>query len=95
MIAAGIVRPRTIADQMTVEVLFFGPLREATGSDRWSCTALCQNPGEVYAHARVAFPSLPATPTGVRPAINQAYASWGSAVSSGDVVAFVPPVSGG
>src|SRR3979490_2759068 len=49
---------------------------------------------EMYDSLRRAHPRLPGR-EGVRAAVNQEFTDWGATVSSGDEVAFIPPVSGG
>ena len=75
-----------------VTVLVFGPLRERLGiaelRERGATIA------EVWSHMAEAH-GLTAVPDGVRAALNLQYCDWDSAVTQGDVVAFLPPVAGG
>jgi MoaE-MoaD fusion protein len=81
---------------MRVRVLFFGQLKEITG--------VAQEDAELSDGARVEdvferygrrFPKLIGFRTSIAASVNQEYASWRAPLSSGDEVAFLPPVSGG
>jgi molybdopterin synthase catalytic subunit len=81
---------------MQVRVLFFGRLKDIVG--------LAEESAEFSAGARVAdvfasygtrFPELEKFRPSVAAAVNQQYSEWTAPVSSGDEVAFLPPVSGG
>jgi molybdopterin converting factor subunit 1 len=85
-----------VSSQFNVKVLFFGRVRELTGLD--------QDVAELPAGATLAdlfdryaarFPKL----AGFRPSLvasrNQEFAAWDTPLSSGDDIAFLPPVSGG
>ncbi|MGD0957747.1 MAG: molybdopterin converting factor subunit 1 [Candidatus Acidiferrales bacterium] len=81
---------------MRVRVLFFGQLKEITG--------VAQEEAELSDGARVEdvferyerrFPKLTGFRASIAASVNQAYASWRAPLSSGDEVAFLPPVSGG
>lgn len=81
---------------MRVRVLFFGQLKDVTGLSREdfeaSEPAYVQSVWDCYA-AR--FPRLAEFRAHVRGARNHEFVSFGSSVSSGDEIAFLPPVSGG
>jgi molybdopterin synthase catalytic subunit len=81
---------------MRVRVLFFGQLREIVG--------VAQEEAELSEGARVGdlfecygrrFPKLAAFRSSIAASVNQEYATWGAPLSTGDEVAFLPPVSGG
>jgi molybdopterin synthase catalytic subunit len=81
---------------MRVRVLFFGQLKEITG--------VAQEDAELSEGARVEdlferygrrFPKLVSFRSSIAASVNQEYASWRAPLSSGDEVAFLPPVSGG
>lgn len=75
-----------------VTVLVFGPLRERIGA------AELRAPGATVAEVWASLASshgLSAIPDGVRAALNLEYCDWDSAVTPGDVIAFLPPVAGG
>lgn len=81
---------------MRVRVLFFGQLKDITG--------VAQEDAELSEGARVQdlferygrkFPKLASFRDSIAASVNQEYANWRAPLSSGDEVAFLPPVSGG
>lgn len=81
---------------MRVRVLFFGQLKEITG--------IAQEDAELSEGARVEdlferygrrFPRLAEFRPSVAASVNQEYSAWRAPLSTGDEVAFLPPVSGG
>jgi len=79
-----------------VRVLFFGQLKDITG--------VAQEDAELSEGARVQdlferygrkFPRLASFRDSIAASVNQEYANWRAPLSSGDEVAFLPPVSGG
>lgn len=81
---------------MLVRVLFFGQLKEIVG--------LAQDDAELSEGSRVEdlfedygrrFPRLAEFRASTVASVNQEYAQWRAPLSSGDEVAFLPPVSGG
>lgn len=81
---------------MRVRVLFFGQLKEITG--------VAEEDAELSEGARVEdvferygrrFPKLAEFRASIAASVNQEYAGWRAPLSSGDEVAFLPPVSGG
>jgi molybdopterin converting factor subunit 1 len=81
---------------MRVRVLFFGQLKDIVG--------LAVDDAELSDGARVEdlferygrrFPKLAEFRPSIAASVNQEYASWRVQLSSGDEVAFLPPVSGG
>jgi MoaE-MoaD fusion protein len=81
---------------MRVRVLFFGQLKDITG--------VAQEDAELSDGARVEdlferygrrFPKLAEFRASVAASVNQEYAGWRAPLSTGDEVAFLPPVSGG
>jgi molybdopterin synthase catalytic subunit len=81
---------------MKIRVLFFGMLKDVTGlaSDEPDIPESL-TPGRVWEHYAAHFPSLTALQAHVRPALNHEFSTWDAAVSAGDELAFLPPVSGG
>jgi molybdopterin synthase catalytic subunit len=79
-----------------VQVRLFARLRELAGTD----SATLELPAgatvtDAYAALRDAHPALPAGAQAFRAAVNREFAAWDSALSDGDEIAIVPPVSGG
>jgi MoaE-MoaD fusion protein len=81
---------------MRVHVLFFGQLKEITG--------VSEEDAELSEGARVEdlferygrrFPKLAEFRASIAASVNQEYAGWRAPLSTGDEVAFLPPVSGG
>jgi molybdopterin converting factor subunit 1 len=81
---------------MRVRVLFFGQLKDITG--------VAQEEAELSEGARVQdlferygrkFPRLAEFRASIAASVNQEYSNWRAPLSSGDEVAFLPPVSGG
>ncbi len=81
---------------MRVKVRLFARLRDVAGTGEVTC--------EVGAGARVSdvwrsvveqYPAAAAHGSSVSAAVNEEYARMDAAVSDGDEVAFLPPVSGG
>jgi MoaE-MoaD fusion protein len=79
-----------------VRVLFFGQLKDIVG--------LAQDDAELSDGARVEdlferygrrFPKLAEFRSSIAASVNQEYAGWRAPLSTGDEVAFLPPVSGG
>jgi len=81
---------------MRVRVLFFGLLKEITGVDQEEAElsegARVQDLFERYGRR---FPKLVSFRASIATSVNQEYATWRAPLSSGDEVAFLPPVSGG
>lgn len=73
----------------------FARLREQAGTDREQLDLAGATVEEVYRALRVRHPALEPDVRLVRVARNQDFAEWGDAVSEGDEIAFIPPVSGG
>ncbi len=81
---------------MRVHVLFFGQLKEITG--------VSEEDAELSEGARVEdlferygrrYPKLAEFRPSIAASVNQEYAGWRAPLSTGDEVAFLPPVSGG
>lgn len=75
-----------------VTVLVFGPLRERIGIPELHAAG--DTVAAVWESVARAH-GLSAIPDGVRAARNLEYCAWDAPVSSGDIVAFLPPVAGG
>jgi MoaE-MoaD fusion protein len=91
-----LARARDRMATVRVRVLFFGQLKDITG--------LAHEDAEIAEGTRVEdlferygqrFPRLAEFRASVATSVNQEYAAWRAPLSSGDEVAFLPPVSGG
>lgn len=84
------------ADPVRVKVMLFAWLREAAATVDLTLEVPAGSSG-VEARAALArrFPVLADKLDGVRLAINEVYQPWDTALRDGDVLALIPPVSGG
>jgi molybdopterin synthase catalytic subunit len=82
--------------KVRVRALLFARLRELAATDTADLELV--HPATVastWAALAERYPALPRLPGAVRAARNQDFAGWDDAVSEGDELAFIPPVSGG
>jgi molybdopterin synthase catalytic subunit len=85
-----------MAVAIAVRARLFARLREQAGTDTENVEVQSgSSVSDVYDALRRKHPNLEANRTVVRAALNQEFADWAAAVSDGDEVAFIPPVSGG
>jgi molybdopterin converting factor subunit 1 len=77
-------------------VLFFGRIRELCGVSEESAQAV---PGstldDVFASYAARFPKLSSFRNSLVASRNREFAAWDTALTDGDEIAFLPPVSGG
>lgn len=75
-----------------VDIHHFGPLRDARGCSDEAVSTTATTPRELYAELglEAAFPL-----SGLRVAVNDAFASWDVPLGDGDRLVFVTPSSGG
>jgi len=78
---------------VNVTVLVFGPLRERLGVRELQARGTTVR--EVWDAMVRQFPAAGGATSGIRAARNLSYCDWDAALSSGDTVAFLPPVAGG
>lgn len=82
--------------RVKVTVLFFGRLKEITGSSDASVDLLPGSDIEaLFGDFAARFPLLKSYRTSTVPSRNQEFAAWNTPLRSGDEIAFLPPVSGG
>ncbi len=74
-------------------MLVFGPLRERVGVSEVHVDGATVQ--DVWDELVRRHPAAAADAASVRAARNLGYCSWGTAVESGDTIAFIPPVAGG
>ncbi len=86
----------SVLPSVRVKVLFFGRIRELTG--------LSEETGEISEGATLGdlleryiqrFPQLEGFRASLVASRNQEFAPWDTRITSGDEIAFLPPVSGG
>ena len=77
-----------------IVVHYFARLRESAGCDAETIDSASADLGEIYAclDARHGF-GFPQS--ALKPVCNDALVAWTHAVKNGDVIAFLPPFSGG
>jgi molybdopterin converting factor subunit 1 len=81
---------------MHVRVLFFGRLKDIVGrSEEDAELSDGARVEDLFARYGRSFPELTQFRSSVVASVNQEFAEWRSPLSSGDEVAFLPPVSGG
>jgi len=81
---------------MRVTVQVFARLRELAGRAEWECDLPAgATIGDVWQMSATAHPALAAFSKSVSCARNEDFARMNAAVQDGDVIAFLPPVSGG
>lgn len=79
---------------MTCKVLYFGLLAERRGLAEETVESTATTPGELYAELDEAH-GLGLSTANFRVAVNDEFAAWDATIQSGDVVALLPPMSGG
>jgi len=84
------------AGRGSVEVLFFGRLRQAMGAPQVVMgLPAAATVASVWREAVTACPRPPADPSSIRAAVNEAFVTWDTVVADGDRIAFMPPLCGG
>jgi len=81
----------------TVEILYFAGVRDIVGlpSERLTLPAAVVTVGDLVGHLEQVRPELSGRLGSVRFAVNETFAAAQDALAEGDVVALIPPVSGG
>ena len=81
---------------ITIRALFFARLAEIAGARELSLEVPAgSSVGDAITILVTRFPALAASKDSLAPAVNQSYARRSDALSDGDVLALIPPVSGG
>ncbi|SDZ01885.1 molybdopterin synthase catalytic subunit/molybdopterin synthase sulfur carrier subunit [Evansella caseinilytica] len=78
-----------------IKVLLFADLEERAGQRIVEIPTAEMNIADIRRYLLDKFPQLSASIRTAMPAINEEYAADQAVASSGDEVAFIPPVSGG
>jgi molybdopterin converting factor small subunit len=85
-----------VAAQISVRVLYFGPLREVAGAGEESFqVAAGTSVDQLFELCSARHPGLANYRTAAAPSRNCEFAAWSSDLAEGDEIAFLPPVSGG
>ena len=85
-----------VSPNLRVKVLFFGRIRELTGLSEESVDIPeGATLGDLFDLYQKRFPALAGFRASLVASRNQEFASWETALTSGDDIAFLPPVSGG
>jgi molybdopterin synthase sulfur carrier subunit len=79
---------------MQYRLLYFASLRDRTGCDTETVASAAADPRALYAEIAPRH-GLSLSPERLRVAVNGEFAGWDRALSDGDEVVFLPPVSGG
>jgi len=77
-----------------INILFFGKLKESWQSAQFNWQSNAQNIEKLYAELLEQSISTPHKDS-IKVAINDEFMTWESSFKDGDVIAFLPPVSGG
>ena len=78
----------------TVTIHYFAQLGDLAGTVEEQRETGAANLAELYAEV-ARDRNLPADTSSIRVAVNEEFADWGDPLANGDIVAFMPPVSGG
>jgi len=78
----------------TYRILYFGLLAERRGLPDERVESSATTPGMLYAELDERH-GLGLSTAHFRAAVNDEFAAWDAEIQSGDVVAFLPPMSGG
>jgi len=85
-----------VSPNLSVRVLFFGRVRELTGlSEEAVDIPEGATLSDLFDHYQKRFPPLAGFRSSLVASRNQEFAPWETSLSSGDDIAFLPPVSGG
>ncbi len=79
---------------MSVRILYFASLADRAGCSEECVDSPASTANSIYEEARLRH-GFAFGIESLRVAVNGAFVSWDSAVSDGDEVVFIPPVSGG
>jgi molybdopterin converting factor subunit 1 len=81
----------------TIEMLYFAAIRDVVGRPKevLDLPEAVRTVMDLASHLERVHPALEGRLATVRFAVNEAFAEPGAVVSNGDVVAVIPPVSGG
>ncbi len=78
-----------------IQVLYFAGLKDIAGKEREQLPVQSLSVLELLGWARSTYEGFPTDTGSVLVAVNEEYAQPDDEIVAGDVVAFIPPVSGG
>ena len=79
---------------MKITVLYFARLKAERGAPKEEVETRCRTVGELYDSLGLGGPAgMPRDQ--VKPAVNEKFCTFETELNDGDVVAFMPPMSGG
>lgn len=79
---------------MKYRVLYFGLLAERRGTAEETAESAATTPAALYGELDAAH-GLGLSMANFRVAVNDEFAAWDAEIKSGDVIALLPPMSGG
>ena len=78
----------------TLQILFFGKLKEHWESNKFTLETDCKDIESLY--SELLKSSLePPHKASIKVAINDEFVDWNTAIKNNDTIAFLPPASGG
>ena len=83
-----------MSEPSTFRVLYFGLLAEKRGRSDEQISSSMKTVSDLYAELDGKH-GLSLKPENFRAAVNDEFVAWDAGIVSGDVVAFLPPMSGG
>ncbi len=86
-----------MADGIIVELLLFARLRELCGNQGRVSVEVPDgaSPEACFESLCARFPGVETMRTTLAVAVNEEYSAWDRTLSQGDILSFIPPVSGG
>ncbi|MFD0713185.1 molybdopterin converting factor subunit 1 [Paenibacillus sp. GCM10027626] len=78
-----------------ITLRYFASLKEITGKEQESIPLISTTVRELCEWAALTYDNFPSRSGSIHVAVNEEYALPEDEIVSGDVVAFIPPVSGG
>ena len=77
-----------------ITVLFFGKLKETWKTNKTELESNCSSVDSLYSELLEKTADKPHKPS-IKVAINDEFVDWDTAIKDGDIIAFLPPASGG
>ncbi len=77
-----------------IKILFFGKLKDTWKTSSINTQTQCNTIEELYQELLDSAQDIPHK-SSIKVAINDEFTDWGTLIKEGDVIAFLPPASGG